>query len=55
MRRVLFLLLAAPIAAHAMTYFLEEQWVKNGQRFCKYGNGTVLNVGMSLCPMSIQG
>lgn len=55
MRRVVLLLLVLPLAAHAMTYFLDDQWVKNGQRFCKYKNGTVLNVGVSLCPLSIEG
>jgi hypothetical protein len=45
--------LAGP--AYAMTYFLTAQWVEGGNRFCKYGNGTVLNVGVKLCPMSIQG
>lgn len=42
--------------AYAMTYFLTGQWTNNiGQRLCQYGNGTVLNVGVSLCPLSIQG
>lgn len=45
--------IAAP--AHAMTYFLTGQWFQNGSHFCRYGNGTVLNVGASICPMSIQG
>lgn len=42
-------------SALAMTYFLTEQWVDRGQRFCKYGNGTVLNVGVNVCPTSIKG
>lgn len=45
----------APTAAYAMTYFLTSQWIDRGQRFCRYGNGTVLNVGVSLCPLSIEG
>lgn len=45
----------APSAAYAMTYYLTAQWMDRGNRFCRYGNGTVLNVGISLCPLSIQG
>lgn len=45
----------APSAAFAMTYYLTAQWMERGNRFCRYGNGTVLNVGVSLCPLSIQG
>lgn len=45
--------LASP--AYAMTYFLQAQWLDGGSRFCKYGNGTVLNVGANLCPLSIEG
>ena len=52
------------LAAMALTAFvslsqaqfmhqLVEQWVENGSRFCKYSNGTVLNVGISLCQLSI--
>jgi hypothetical protein len=51
---VLSLLLAAG-SASAMTYFLKDQWVDGGKRFCRYSNGTVLNVGVSLCPLSIEG
>lgn len=52
---VVLLLALAAGSASAMTYFLKEQWVRGADRFCKYGNGTVLNVGVSLCPMSIEG
>ena len=45
----------APTAAYAMTYFLSSQWIDRGNRFCRYQNGTVLNVGVSLCPLSIEG
>jgi hypothetical protein len=55
MKRVLIVALLAPMAAYAMTYYLQEQWVTNGARFCKYGNGTVLNVGANICPLSING
>jgi len=48
-------LVLAAGSASAMTYYLKDQWVKGGNRFCAYGNGTVLNVGVSLCPLSIQG
>ena len=52
---VFALLLAFNSAAFAMTYFLESQWLERGNRFCKYSNGTVLNVGVSTCPLKING
>jgi hypothetical protein len=57
MKRVAIVLLLALAAgsASAMTYFLKEQWMNGANRMCKYGNGTVLNVGVNLCPMSIEG
>jgi hypothetical protein len=48
-------LTATPVAAHYMTYFLSAQWVEGGNRFCRYTNGTVLNVGYRICPLSIKG
>lgn len=47
------ILAASP--AYAMTYYLEAQWYENGNHMCRYGNGTVLNVGYRICPLSIQG
>lgn len=47
------MLAASP--AYAMTYYLVTQWFENGNHFCKYGNGTVLNVGAKVCPLSIEG
>lgn len=44
-----------PSVAQAFTYYLVEQWVQNGNRFCRYSNGAVIPVGISLCPLSIQG
>lgn len=41
--------------AYAMTHFLVSQWFQNGNQMCRYDNGTVLNVGVRLCPLSIQG
>jgi len=55
MKKVLLLALLAPMFAHAMTYFLQAQWTEGVNRFCRYGNGTVLNVGINLCPLSIEG
>ena len=49
------LVLTASIPAYAMTYYLVTQWFENGNNMCKYGNGTVLNVGARVCPLSIQG
>ncbi|RPI18834.1 MAG: hypothetical protein EHM65_01925 [Acidobacteriales bacterium] len=48
-------LTATPVAAQTITYFLTAQWVEGVNRFCRYGNGTVLNVGVQLCPLSIRG
>jgi hypothetical protein len=39
--------------AHALMSFLVAQWYENGSQMCRYDNGTVLNVGVSLCPLSI--
>tara|TARA_B100000768_G_C10992478_1_gene254510 strand:- start:386 stop:559 length:174 start_codon:yes stop_codon:yes gene_type:complete len=57
MKKITFLLavLLVSTSAYAMTYFLTSQWTKGGDRFCKYGNGTVLNVGYKICPLSIEG
>ena len=48
---------ASPAAAqYSMTYFLTDQWVNStGNRMCQYSNGTVLNVGYRICPLSIKG
>ncbi len=49
--------LMSAVSAHAQTreYYLVSQWVgDHGQRFCKYGNGTILNVGVRPCPQSIK-
>ncbi len=50
-----FLALAFSSPAYAMTHFLTAQWYENGSHMCKYDNGTVLNVGSQICPLSIQG
>jgi hypothetical protein len=46
---------ATPAEAQYMTYYLTAQWTEGGNRFCRYGNGTVLNVGYRVCPLSIKG
>jgi hypothetical protein len=48
-------LTATPVVAQQMTYYLTAQWVEGVNRFCRYGNGTVLNVGVQICPLSIKG
>lgn len=50
-----FVLCLCGAAQGQIIYRLTDQWVERGQRFCKYSNGTVLNVGVSLCPLSITG
>ena len=60
MRKTIYAIIAAAAAlsstpAYAMTYYLTAQWTEGVNRFCRYGNGTVLNVGVRICPLSIQG
>lgn len=58
MKKIALAIALATIAttpAHALQYYLVAQWYENGSQFCKYGNGTVLNVGIKLCPLSIEG
>lgn len=45
---------AAVAEPYKMTFYLVSHWLENGQQFCKYGNGTILNVGYSYCPWSIR-
>lgn len=55
------LIIAAVLAATAapalaqMQYFLVRQWYDRGNLFCQYQNGTVLNIGVGVCPLSIRG
>jgi hypothetical protein len=56
MRKVaiaLAVLMMATFAEAQIVHFLVAQWIENGSRMCKYDNGTVLNMGISLCPLSI--
>ena len=46
---------ATPALAQGMTYFLVRQWYDRGNLFCQYQNGTVLNIGAGICPLSIRG
>ena len=48
-------LAATPAAAQGFTYYLVEQWVSNGNRFCRYSNGAVIAAGYSICPLTIRG
>ena len=52
---IILSLLILSLNSFAMTYFLVDQWTKNGNNMCEYGNGTVLNVGYRVCPLSIEG
>ena len=44
-----------PALAQGMTYFLVRQWISRGNQFCEYQNGTVLNIGVGVFPLSIRG
>lgn len=46
--------LASATPAYALSSFLVAQWYANGDQFCRYDNGTVLNVGYRLCPLKIE-
>lgn len=52
---ILCLALAFAVPAFAMKYFLQSQWYDHGDHFCRYSNGTVLNMGYRICPLSIEG
>lgn len=56
MKRILGigLLALCGLASAQMTYYLVAQWWEGGNQMCKYSNGTVLNVGINLCPLSIK-
>ena len=55
MKTLMVVLVLASGVAHAqMLAFLVKQWSKNGQQFCQYDNGTVLNVGAGICPLNIK-
>jgi hypothetical protein len=45
---------AVPASAQ-MTHYLVSQWFANGSQMCRYSNGTVLNMGARICPLSIRG
>jgi hypothetical protein len=49
---VAILLVSAATSANAMTYYLVKEWTRNGDQMCQYEDGTVLNVGVRICPQS---
>lgn len=52
---VLAVLVGCSQVAHAaMDYYLVAEWIENANRFCRYSDGTVLNVGHRLCPLKIR-
>lgn len=59
MRKYLFgaiaLATATPAMSAGLMSFLVKEWYANGDHMCQYDNGTVLNVGANLCPLSIGG
>jgi len=46
--------LASATPAYALSSFLVAQWYDNGNYFCRYDNGAVMNVGYRLCPLKIK-
>jgi hypothetical protein len=49
------LAIGAASPAYALPSFLVGEWYANGNHFCRYDNGTVLNVGYRICPLKIEG
>ncbi len=54
--KYLFLVFLTTVSFYSfsMTCFLEDEWMRNGDQMCQYDNGTVLNVGIRICPLSID-
>lgn len=52
---LLVLLMSFSASAFAMIYFLTREWYQGSDHMCAYTNGTVLNIGVGVCPLSIQG
>jgi len=50
-----FVLVSLQASAFGMVYYLTNQWQGPQGRMCEYSNGTVLNVGYSICPLQING
>lgn len=58
MKKIIIAVVLAAIATPAsaqMTHYLVRQWFSGGNQFCQYSNGTVLNMGARICPLSIRG
>lgn len=34
-------------------YYLVAEWFEGAHHFCKYSDGTILNLPMQICPLSI--
>lgn len=51
---IAFAFLAFSSPAYALSSFLVSEWISDGDQFCKYDNGTVLNVGFRVCPLRIS-
>lgn len=54
--RIALAIIALSVAtpAYALSAYLVREWTQNGDQFCEYENGTILNVGARVCPRSIQ-
>ena len=58
MKKLIIAVVLAATATPALAqiqYFLVRQWISRGNQFCEYQNGTVLNIGVGVCPLSIRG
>ena len=58
MRKIILALaisLSIATPALAMKHFLTRSWFANGAQMCQYSDGTVLNMGARVCPLSIGG
>lgn len=43
---------SAPLSTPTMTHFLRSQYYSNGNHMCNYDDGSVVNVGAGICPLS---
>ena len=49
------LIIGIALPAYAMSCFLVKEAMTNtGDILCHYDNGTVLNIGVGMCPLSID-
>ena len=46
---------ASNISNSASTAFLTKSFIQNGNTMCQYDNGSIINIGVGICPLSRSG